>query len=490
MKYLLGIDFGGGASKATLLSGEGKVVATHTVEYPTLYAGDGFIEQNPADWFSAAKENIRALLDESGIRPTDIAALAFDAATHTAVLCDENFNVLRPAVYWTDTRSKKEVAYLKERYGDLIFGKAYHHPDTIWTLPQLMWVKKNEPEIWAKTKKIFFAKDYVRHCFTGDYVTDVIEAEGSMLFDYTTLSWSEELTGILGLDRRTLPETLRPTDVAGYVTKGAAESTGIPAGTTVLCGTTDTVMEIFASGAVAPGDMTVKLATAGRICVVSERAYRDPNLINYSHIVEGLWYPGTATKSCAASNRWFRDTFGGDYRELDEMAAGVAPGCEGLIFHPYLNGELTPYANPDLSGSFTGIRSGHTKAHFARAVLEGVAFSMLDCERALAKIGIPHKENAFMIGMGGKSSLWRQILSDVLGIKLIRKKYNDSSFGTAMLAGVATGVFDSFDSAVRLSNEVISETVPDWGKHELYQRYFKRYKAICEALTPIYNEKI
>ena len=490
MKYLLGIDFGGGASKATLLSVAGEVVATHTVEYPTRYPAEGFVEQDPDDWIGAAIGNIRALFEKSGIDPRDVAALSFDAATHTAVLCDESFKPLRPAIYWTDVRSKKEVAFLKKHFDAPAFARAYHHPDTIWTLPQLLWVKHNEPDVFAKTKKILFAKDYVRHFFTGDYVTDVIEAEGSMLFDYDTLSWSDDLCGVLGLDPATLPKTVRPTSLAGRVTKAAAEATGIPAGTKVFCGSTDTVMEVFAAGAVEAGDMTVKLATAGRICVVSKRPVRDTNLINYSHIVGGLWYPGTATKSCAASNRWFRDTFGGDYRELDEMAQTVAPGCGGLIFHPYLNGELTPYADPDLCASFTGVRAHHTKAHFARAVLEGVAFSMLDCEHALSKIGIPHKENAVMIGMGGKSPLWRQILSDVLGIRLTVKKYNDSSFGTAMLAGVAAGFFDDFSSAVSLCNEVVSETLPDPGRHELYGRYFKRYKAICEALAPIYREEI
>ena len=487
MKYLLGIDFGGGASKATLLSVAGTVVATHTVEYPTRYPGEGMVEQDPMDWVGAAKENIRALLGESGIDPKDVVALALDAATHTAVLCDESFRVLRPAIYWTDVRSKKEVAYLKKNYGAKIFARAYHHPDTIWTLPQLMWVKANEPDVFKKTKKILFAKDFVRHYFTGDYLTDVIEAEGSMLFDYTTLSWSKELCAVAGIDPELLPRTVRPTDVAGTVTEEAARETGIPAGTTVFCGTTDTVAEVFAAGAVEPGDMTVKLATAGRICVIAEHPCRDVNLINYSHIVDGLWYPGTATKAAAASNRWFRDTFGGDYRELDKMAQTVAPGCGGLLFHPYLNGELTPYADPDLAGSFTGVRASHTKAHFARAVLEGVAFSMLDCERTLAAIGIPHKESAVMIGMGGKSPLWRQILSDVLGIRLTVKEYSDSSFGTAMLAGVAAGAFPSFADAVRLCNREVAKTLPDPERHAQYAEYFKRYKAIVSALAPIYR---
>ena len=388
MKYLLGIDFGGGASKATLLSADGIVAATNTVEYPTLYPEKGFVEQNPDDWFYAACENIKAVLDKGKINPADIAAVSLDAATHTAVIMDENFNVIRNAIYWTDTRSKAETQYLKDNYSNIIEKQVMHPPDTIWTLPQLMWIKNNEPENWSKVRKILFAKDYVRHQFTGDYVTDYIEAEGSMFFDYTTLSWSKELCGILELDIDTLPKIVKPTDITGSITEEAAKKTGLVCGTPVVCGTTDTVMEVFASGGVEKGNMTVKLATAGRICVVTDKAYPNRHLINYSHISDGLWYPGTATKSCASSYRWYRDTFGGEYKEIDEAAARVKIGCGGLFFHPSLNGELTPYADPLLCGSFIGIRATHTKAHFTRSVLEGVALSLLHSKKTLEEIGI------------------------------------------------------------------------------------------------------
>ena len=490
MKYLLGIDFGGGASKATLLSADGIVAATNTVEYPTLYPEKGFVEQNPDDWFYAACENIKAVLDKGKINPADIAAVSLDAATHTAVIMDENFNVIRNAIYWTDTRSKAETQYLKDNYSNIIEKQVMHTPDTIWTLPQLMWIKNNEPENWSKVRKILFAKDYVRHQFTGDYVTDYIEAEGSMFFDYTTLSWSKELCGILELDIDTLPKIVKPTDITGSITEEAAKKTGLVCGTPVVCGTTDTVMEVFASGGVEKGNMTVKLATAGRICVVTDKAYPNRHLINYSHISDGLWYPGTATKSCASSYRWYRDTFGGEYKEIDEAAARVKIGCGGLLFHPYLNGELTPYANPDLCASFTGVRAGHTKAHFARAVIEGVAMSMLDCKTALEGIGIPHDEKAVIIGGGGKSPLWRQILSDCLGITLIQRKYSDSSFGISMLAGIAVGIFENTKQAMELCNKTVSETVPNWENHKKYKKLFVRYKAICAALEPIYSEDL
>ena len=320
MKYVLGIDFGGGASKATLLSSNGEIAAVNTVEYPTFYPKSGFAEQNPWDWYSATCRTIGEILAKSGVAPQDVAALSLDAATHTAVLMDENFQVLRPAIYWTDSRSTKEVAFLKKNFLETIEREVLHKPDTIWTLPQLMWVQENEPEVWTKTRRIMFAKDFVRHQLTGDFVTDVIEAQGSMFFDYTRMNWSETLCGLLGIttDSELLPKLVQPTDVVGGLTAKAAAETGLPEGTPVLCGTTDTVMEVFASGAVSKGQMTIKLATAGRICVVTDRAFPSQYLINYSHVVPGLWYPGTATKSCAASFRWFRDTFGGEYQQLAE----------------------------------------------------------------------------------------------------------------------------------------------------------------------------
>ena len=487
MRYLLGIDFGGGASKATLLSENGDVCATGTTEYPTYYPQVGYAEQNPADWVKATCENIHGVLAESQVSPNEICAVSFDAATHTAVVMDEAFRVIRPAIYWTDTRSTDEVLFLKQHYSDLIEKQVLHKADTIWSLPELMWLRNHEPEHWARVKRIMFAKDYVRHCFTGDYVTDYIEAEGSMLFDINTMQWSGELCAVLGIEASMLPKIVKPTDIVGNITKKAADMTGLAEGTPVICGTTDTVMEVFAAGAVKKGDMTLKLATAGRICVVTEKPYPDTHLINYSHVVDGLFYPGTATKSCAASYRWFRDTFGGDYKQLDMLAQGVDIGCDGLVFHPYLNGELTPYANPSLCADFVGVRSSHTKAHFTRAVLEGVAMSMLDCKQVLERLQIPHEDCATIIGGGGESPLWRQMIADCLALKLTQMKYADSSFGSAMLAGVATGVFSSYEKALAICNKKVSETLPNPENTKQYRALFKKYKAIQTALEPIYN---
>lgn len=488
MRYVLGIDFGGGASKATLLGEDGVIAATSTVEYRTDYPRPGWAEQDPMDWYRATRANVRTVLQKSGVTPEQVIALSLDAATHTAVLMDDEYRVLMPAIYWTDTRCTEQVAYLKQHHDALIMAQALHHPDTIWTLPQLMWVRERRPDVWSRVGKILFAKDFVRHLLTGDDVTDAIEAQGSMLFDYNRGCWSAELCALAGLDMSVLPRIVQPSDVVGHLTAEAAQELGLSEQTAVLCGTTDTVMEVFAAGAVKEGQMTLKLATAGRICVVTDRPYPNQHLINYSHVLPGLWYPGTATKSCAASYRWYRDTFGEDYEVLDAGAADVPVGADGLLFHPYLNGELTPYADPKLCGSFVGVRAGHTKAHFTRAVLEGVAMSMLDCKTALEAIGIPHEDRAVIIGGGGKSPLWRQITSDVLGIKLISRKYADSSFGSAMLAGVTMGLWSSPTAAVEACNATVCTTEPNEQNHAHYRAVFAKYKRVHDALADIYHE--
>ncbi len=489
MRYLLGIDFGGGASKATLLSENGVIVAESTAEYPTLYPENGACEQAPEDWWQALCTNVSTLLEKSKVNASEIACIALDSATHTAVLCDEAYRPLRPAIHWTDSRSRKMAEFLKQEHGEAIFEMAYHRPDTIWTLPQLMWVREHEPHIFDAIRHVFFEKDYLRFRMTDVWCTDYIEAQGSMLFDCRTMQWSNELCALCGISADVLPPLKNPTDIIGEVTEKAAAETGLAKGTPVICGTTDTCMEVFASGAVAEGDVTVKLATAGRICVITDRPYPDRNLVNYSHIADGLWYPGTATKSCAASYRWYRDTFGGDYRTLDAGAAAVPIGCDGMIFHPYLNGELTPYADPMLCGSFTGIRATHTRAHFTRAVLEGVCYSLLDSKKALDAIGIAYGKTATVIGGGAKGELWRQMTADVLGMELKSTESSDSSFGSAMLAGVAIGVFANPSDAVKTCVREVGVTYPDSIKTAQYAKIFEDYKRIHDALAPIYDAR-
>lgn len=487
MKYLLGIDFGGGASKATLLSYDGKIAAENSVEYPTLNPEAGACEQAPSDWVRALSENISALLAKSGADPREITAVAVDSATHTFLPCDESYSPLYNAIHWTDSRSVSQAKALRASCGERIFEVTYHKPDTVWTLPQLVWLRENRPDVFGKMKYIFFEKDYIRYLLTGVFCTDFIEAQGSMLFDTSKGEWSEELCALAGITSDMLPPVVKPTDIIGKITATASKMTGLCEGTPVICGTTDTVMEVLAAGATYLGATTVKLATAGRICVITDKPYPDRDVVNYSHVAEGLWYPGSATKAAASSFRWYRDTFGGDYRALDEGAENTPVGCDGLMFHPYINGELTPYADPKLCGSFIGIRSTHTRGHFTRSVLEGVAFSLLHSKKKLLSLGVPCAKKATLIGGGAKSPLWSQIVADCLDMELEITESSDSSLGSAMLAGVAMGVFASFDEAEEKCIHVKRRVTPNHENTVKYNEIFEEYVRVHDALAPIYD---
>ena len=487
MRYLLGVDFGGSSSKATLLGEDGRVAATATCEYPTYYPQSGWAEQNPEDSWNAFVSNVRELLEKSGVAPEDIAAVALDAATHTAVLLDAQDRPVRNAIYWTDTRASAEADELCARCGEEITRLSFNSVSSLWTLPQLLWLSRHEPETLARTKKIMAVKDYIRYRLTGDFVTDDIEAMGFMLLDANRNAWSDELCALAGVTADKLPPLVRPTQPLSAIREEAARETGLRRDTLVIAGTTDTVMEVYAAGAIAPGQATVKLATAGRICAVTERAVVDPCLVTYRHVIDGLWYPGTATTSCAASNRWYRDTFGGDYAQMSAAAADVARGSDGLFFHPYLQGEITPYRDDRLRASFVGATGHHTKAHFNRAVLEGIAYSMKDCYRELERLGIAPRE-AVLIGGGAKAPLWRQIMADMLGIPLRTVSDVDSSLGSAMLAGVAAGVFANHQDAAARCVRIQDEIAPNPEGVAYYERGFGLYRQIQAALAPIYHQ--
>lgn len=487
-EYVLGVDIGSGSVKLTLLSRTGKITGTAGCEYPTFYPRVGWCEQDPEDWCNAFAAALKQLRKATGILPEQIKALAPDAATHTAVLLDDNYQVIRPAILWTDQRCREQVVYLRENHLQIIREQALNTPTTIWTLPQLMWLRQQEPASWNRVRHILFAKDYLRYRITGEIMTDHIDAAGSMFYNVRQQCWSEELCAIGGIDKKLLPELCDPVQITGYVTAEAAQEFGLAPGTPVLAGTTDTAMEVLAAGSVEPGHATVKLATAGRICVISRKILDSPFVFNYRHVVPGMWYPGTGTASCANSYRWYRDTLGkAEYEELNKPAQEIPAGCDGLMFHPYLNGELTPYNDPELKGSYTGISASHTTAHFTRATLEGVAMSLRDCIGVLEEMQVD-MTRIRIIGGGAKGQLWRQIVADVLNRKLQKVKVDDSSFGTAMLAAVGIGWFDSYAAAAETCVEIdsVSEPIPE--NAAVYDKLFARYKAIHDALAPIYRQ--
>ena len=498
-KYLLGVDIGTSQLKCTLVRADGFEVFSSSKELVTRYPFPGWSEQNPEDWYELFCRLCHEIISESKVNVGWLASICVTGTAHTHVLLGADGEVLRPAIMWTDQRSSQEAIWLNQNWGERIFDITYHKVNPTWTLPQLLWVKRNEPVIYEKTQKLMLAKDYLRYRITGSWQTDWIDALGTLMFDAEKRQWSDEICKLIDWPKERLPNVVSPTAVVGAVTFHAAADCGLLEGTPVVAGTSDTAAEAYGVGAVFPGQGVIKLATAGNTNIMSERPHSSSILFNYYHVIPGMWYTVAATNSCASAHRWLRDTFfypdkvlgekekNNIFERMDNLARSVPLGSGGLLFHPYLLGERTPYWDPLLRADFIGITMRHGKGHFVRALYEGIAFSLRDCHESLASEGLSMQE-VRLIGGGSRSTLWRRIVCDVLGLTILKPGMDDAGFGVALLGGVGVGIYRDERDAVEKCVKIISADKPDMENHDRYSQLFHLYKKSQKYLAELNHE--
>jgi xylulokinase len=498
---MMGIDLGAGSLKVTILSEDGAVVNSASADIHTAMPKPGWSEQDPEAWYRGLCAAVPAALASDGLEATGITAISFSGGAHTPVLLDEQYRVIRPAILWSDQRSGAEARELEERAGEMIRSVSLNSPNATWTLPQLNWLQRHEPTAIAKVKHLLVAKDYLRFRLTGLLHTDSIDAVGTLMCDAHSRTWSREICGLIDWDMNSLPPIVEPASVVGEVSSQGAKESGLAAGTAVVAGTMDTAVECFGAGSVDPGQGVIKLATAGAVSVVNPQIEAHQSVIDYPHVILGQSFSITGTNSCASAHRWLRDQFFGDltpdgasagarsaFEIMDDLAADIGPGAEGVIFHPYLQGERSPYWDPLLRADFIGVTMRHTRAHFVRALYEGIAFSLFDCIQSLAEEGLALQE-VRLIGGGSKSPTWRQIVSDVIGMPVSVPANGDASFGAALLAGVGFGVFPDERAAVARCVKLAHHCEPDANRHAHYQNLFSIYKESQAVLAGI-NHRI
>ena len=494
--WLMGIDIGAGSLKTTVIDSRGRVAGSASRNLSTSSPQPRWSEQDPEDWWQALCRTVPQALKQAGIPASALAAISFSAGAHTPVLVDAQGTVLRPAILWNDQRSDLQARDLQARHGEEILRIACNRPVPTWTMPQLMWLMQNEPDIMSRARRLYVAKDWLRGRLTDTWETDVTDAVGTLLFDPSAQQWSARLCDMIGLDASILPPVARATAVVGKVTQKAAAASGLQCGTPVVCGSSDTSVEALGAGATKVGQGTVKLATAATISIVGASSHTHPTLINYPFAVPGLWYTITGTNSCASAHRWLRDTFfmdagddgTGAFAVMDALAGEVPLGSRGLLFHPYLQGERAPHWDPLLRGDFLGISFRHDRGHFVRALYEGIAFSLRDILEQFRAQG--HQlDSARIIGGGSRSALWRQITADVLNIRIEMPLITDASFGAALLAGVGVGVFPDEASAVAGCVSVACTHQPDPVRHARYDAQYAIYRDSALALRAI-NHRI
>lgn len=489
----LGIDVGTSGCKAILIDASGQVLAEATHEYPLSTPRPLWSEQAPDDWWNAAIASIRAAIQQGGAA---VDAIGLTGQMHGLVLLDDAGNVLRPAILWNDQRTGDECRTLTERIGAETVLRLTGNPLLPgFTAPKIEWVRRNEPQVFERIRRILLPKDYLRYRLSGESFTEVSDASGMSLLDVGRRAWSPEMLDALGVKTAWLPTVTESIVPSTRVSPAAAAATGLKAGTPIIGGGGDQAAQAVGAGVVHEGTVAVTLGTSG-VVFAPMNAYRpEPKgrLHTFCHAAPGKWHLMGVMLSAAGSLRWYRDalcapehataTAGGRdvYDELVGAATQIPAGSEGLLFLPYLTGERTPHPDPLARGAFVGLTIRHTKAHLTRAVLEGVSFGLRDSLELMRGLGVAPNE-VRVSGGGAKSALWRQILADIFKTDVVRSNVSQgAAFGAAILAAVGVGALSSVEAAADAIVHEVDRTRPGVDAAR-YDAVYRQYTALYPLL--------
>ena len=501
MAYLLGIDIGTSGTKVIAIDESGKLVATASAEYELDTPKPQWAQQNPADWWDAVCSCCREITAKIGA--DDIAGIGLSGQMHGLVLLDENGVVLRPAILWNDNRTQKQCEQIVEIVGrETLTSETANPALTGFTAPKILWVRQNEPQIYERARMMLLPKDYVRYELTGEFATEVSDASGTLLLNVPHRRWSEIVCQKLEIPLDYLPRVYESYEVSGQISARAAQLTGLKEGTPVVGGGGDQAAGAVGNGIVQSGIISVATGTSGVVFAFADTPSVDPQLRmhTFCHAVPGKWHVMGVMLSAGGSLRWYRDTLARSeksvaahmnidaYELIAREADTVAAGSEGLLFLPYLTGERTPHPDPLARGAFVGLTVRHTKAHMARAVLEGVSYGLRDSLEIMKSMGVSIG-NIRCSGGGAKSSVWRQIQADVFNYPLSTIAIDEGpALGAALLAGVGVGTYSSVEEAcsavVKVSRgaSVIEENA------RVYEEYYRIYGGLYPALKATFAE--
>jgi xylulokinase len=492
MAFVIGIDTSTTATKAVVIDEAGVVAAAGAAEYGYEVPRPRWSEQDPGLWWDGTVAAIRSALAEAAIDGDDVAAVGLTGQMHGAVLLDAAGAVLRPAILWNDQRTAEACDEIRRAVGpERLIEITGNDALTGFTAPKLVWVRDQEPEVWARVRHVLLPKDYVRFRLTGEYAIDKADGSGTLLFDLAARDWSSEVLGALRIDPEWLPPTFEGPSVTGVVSAAAAEATGLRAGTPVVAGGGDQAANAVGVGAIVPGVVALSLGTSGVVFATTETPLRDSagQVHAFCHAVPGRWHMMTVMLSAAGSLRWFRDALapGETYERLTAAAGTVPPGAAGLIFLPYLSGERSPHPDPLARGAFVGLTVGHDRRHLTRAVLEGVAFGLRDGLDQMVAAGMPAPDQVRASGGGTASPLWRQILADVLRAEVATVSTTEgAAYGAGVLAAVGARWFASVDAAADawVQTTPAAEPGADSGR---YAEAHALYRELYPALAPAFH---
>lgn len=495
--YILGIDSGTSACKAALFTLDGCMVAEASIDHRVYHPKPDYAEQDPLEWWDSAVKAVSYIVKKSDVNPDDIVGLSVDSQREAVVFVDKGGERLTRSIIWLDRRAIPQARAISKMIDPQRILEITGLPvDFIFSAPKILWVRENTPEIYERTWKILCAKDYIVYKLTGRPVTDYTMASRTMLFDIFKLRWSDEVCEALGIDPSILPEALGSWEVAGEVTRDAAEATGLKPGIPVACGGGDRPCEALGAGVVDEGMANIGTGTGSvfEIPLEEPRPDRGMRFDCCLHVVPGRWEYEGIVNATGASLRWFRDNLClaealeagrrgvSVYSILDEEASRIPAGCEGLYYYPHLWGARLPKPNPKARGVFYGILYSHGRGHLVRAILEAAAFQYLGTLRISRELGVEVKLIR-MVGGESKSRVWNKIKADVIGVKIEVPRIRDAAaLGSAILGGVAAEVYSDPRSAALEVVKVDEIYEPDPLTHKIYERIYEDYMRVYSKL--------
>jgi xylulokinase len=451
----LGIDVGTGGTRAILIDRTGKVLGQHSADHAGIAsAHPGWAEQDPDDWWRAAQLAIPGAIRNAGAagHAVNIEALALTGQMHGAVMLDADGRILRPALIWADQRTQPQCDWLTAKIGAARLIELTANPALPnFTLTKLLWVREHQPEIFARIAHVLCPKDYVRYRLTGTLAMDMQEASGTLLLNVVHRRWSHEVADAAGIPLAWLPPLFEGPEICARISSSGASATGLKEGLPVAAGAGDQGAGAIGMGILTPGSVSATIGTSGVVFAATSAPTLDPKgrIHTFCHAAPGVWHVMGVTNGAGLSLRYLRDTFMplNSYDDLATLAAEVPPASDGLLWAPYLFGERTPHLDPAARAAFVGITASHTRAHFIRAVFEGVAFSLQDTFTLFAELNIP-VDRIRLGGGGARSPLWQQIQADVYGrdVDLLEAE-EGGAFGAALLAGISIGAWPSVAAA-------------------------------------------
>ncbi|OAA94143.1 xylulokinase [Clostridium coskatii] len=491
----LGIDLGTSSVKLIIMNEKGELLTSVSKDYGISYPQVGWAEQNPDDWWNSTKDGIRELINNHNIKPETIRGISFSGQMHGLVILDNKNKVLMPAILWCDQRTQKQCDYLNKEFGqDKLSKYTGNMALTGFTLPKVLWVKENKPDIYAKIAHMMLPKDYISFKLTGKFASDVSDASGTVMFDVKNRKWSNEVLDLLEIKEDVLPKVYESYEVVGNVSKEVSSETGLSTSTKVIAGAGDQAAGAIGTGTVDSGVLSVALGTSGVVFASSEKFYVDKEnrLHSFCH-ANGKWHQMGVILSAASSLKWWVDNvnsdIGGDvFEKLLSEAESSPVGSNKLFFSPYLIGERTPYNDPCAKGSFIGLNVTHKRGDMTRSILEGVSFALRDSLEILKNLNVDMKE-VRISGGGSKSKLWRQIIADVfnLNVSIINSK-EGPAYGAAILAAVGCKLFNSVDEACKALIKTTDKIQPIRENVEKYDKLYKVYSSLYSCLKDKFKE--